>query len=456
MSRMKKVWSIVIALVMALTIFIVPNFGLAYAEDETVPEDAVKVDGELGAMALLAPGKPSINVSATENSLTFNWETVDKIDNATGYEVSVIGAEEGWTDFGERNSYTKDNLAAGESFTIWVRAYNKADGEETVYSAVVEATGKTTTPAVMPTKPGKPSFSPAEPALNNIRFRWQAVDDVDGYAYSRYYNTLGNGYFMDIYQYQTYKWVNLPQQTTKKFRVIAYRNIPEGIDEQEAIEAGAIKLNPEGKLVMPSDVSIMSATTLTRECTVKTKYDRGYKYVYYDQSGTWRGDSYSMWNTIKNKKSKTKYLIALDTNRNNVVVYKGKKGNWKPIKHFVCATGMEGHRTPRGDYKIKSKKPKFHTGDKVGKKVVRAKFTCWYATRFKGAVFFHSTLYYLNSKSRHAARHVGTHCSHGCIRLEIANARWIYKNCGKGTAVISRYYGKSCSYGNYYVSKKPY
>ena len=332
-----------------------------------------------------------------------------------------------------------------EDYTINVCASNdEGDGKPVIINESTKAE------AVIPSAPSAVTFRDANPGYTNIVFSWNAVD-ADGYAYSRWAESLDDNTFRDNGTSTSFDFTGLEQRKNKAFWVIAYRVVPEGISEADAKAAGAVKLNPSGKLVIPSKVASTSAKTLTIERCERTKYDKGYVYKYYDQNGVFRGTSYSMWNTIKNKKSKTKYLIALDTRRNNIIIYKGKKGNWKPYKQFVCACGVDGHRTPRGDFKVQRRKPKFQTGDKVGAVVVRPKYTCWYATKFKGAVFFHSTLYYLNSKSRHAARHVGKHYSHGCVRLEIKNAKWIYKNCKKGTAVISRKYGADCSYGYEYT-----
>ncbi|MBE6045167.1 MAG: hypothetical protein E7221_00500 [Clostridiales bacterium] len=411
MSRMKKVWSVIVALIMALTIFAVPTFALEGDGTESEVAPAAELDGDQPA----AVGEPSSN----EEPSTGNEDPQnDSQDN--GGE----GTLEGTTENGDEGEFVVD------------------------VEAPAAVTGLTGTASI--TKNG----------VSTIAFKWNTVPDADGYAISRYSGKISNGQYLDqgealSYNLTDYNGAALKQRTTYSLHVIAYVKLKEqpSADNEEEIriaeEAGAIKINPSGEYVMPSKTAATaSVKTKSVERVERTKYDKGYLYKYYDQNGVYRGTSYSMWNTIKNKKSKTKYLIALDTRRNNVVIYKGKKGNWKVYKHFVCSCGTDGHRTPRGNFKILSKKPKFQTGDKVGKKVVRAKYTCWYATRIKGAIFFHSTLYHLNSKSRHAARHVGKHYSHGCIRLEIKNAKWIYNNCKKGTAVISRKYGRDVSYGS--------
>ena len=462
---MKKLCSIVTALIMAVTIFIVPNFGLAYAsepesvnDDQAVTEDISATEEqteepeatentdatvaepaaepELKVAALEAP---SLTVDSSSDAITFSW---DAVEGAEGYKVSEDNGKT-WIDC-EETSYSLQ----GNDVTLSVKAF-AGDTESDVVAKTLTA------PRITLTKVS--TYANPKTALASIRYDWPAASEATGYAYRRSAKDAADDHnYRDNGDNAFYIYTGLKQRTKYRIFIRAYVEVPVGTE-------GGVWINPPAPSTQEGDYKyvLLGPATTTKNPTltpsvekcVATKYSKGYKYVYYDQHGVYRGDSYAMWNTIKNKSSKTKYLIALDTRRNNVVVYKGKKGAWKPIKHFVCATGMPGHRTPRGDFKIKSKKPKFQTGDKVGKTVVKAKYTCWYATRIKGAIFFHSTLYHLNSKSRHAARHVGKHYSHGCIRLELANARWIYQNCGKGTAVISRKYGADCSYGFVYSYK---
>ena len=433
---MKKICCIVTALIMALTIFVIPNLGFAYADNEDGTQQDVVV-----ALAE-KPDKPTVSTTSGDKSVIFNVSVGDNVDVA--FSDNKTASIDQWEVLVD-NSYTKDKLNDGQSVTLYFCSYVEVpedtaeaiefNGSYVLLSDIVEATGTAKEGAVIPTAPSAVTFKNATPGYTNIVFSWNAVD-ADGYAYSRWAETLDDNTFRDNGTSTSFDFTGLEQRKNKAFWVIAYRVVPEGISEADAKAAGAVKLNPSGKLVIPSKVASTSAKTLTIERCERTKYDKGYVYKYYDQNGVFRGTSYSMWNTIKNKKSKTKYLIALDTRRNNIIIYKGKKGNWKPYKQFVCACGVDGHRTPRGDFKVQRRKPKFQTGDKVGAVVVRPKYTCWYATKFKGAVFFHSTLYYLNSKSRHAARHVGKHYSHGCVRLEIKNAKWIKDTIPFGTRVL--------------------
>lgn len=59
---------------------------------------------------------------------------------------------------------------------------------------------------------------------------------------------------------------------------------------------------------------------------------------------------------------------------------------------------------------------------------------CFYYTQFKGNYLFHSVLYHKNGTLQDGG--VGIPLSHGCVRLEIENAKWIYYNIPAGTHVV--------------------
>ena len=120
------------------------------------------------------------------------------------------------------------------------------------------------------------------------------------------------------------------------------------------------------------------------------------------------------------------YLIKINKNTNVVTVY--EKATNKPIKAFICSVG---NGTPIGTFKT-SDKYRWHllVGPSYGQ----------YCTRITGKILFHSVWYYKNqdyaSQSYVQYRKLGTVASHGCIRLTVADAKWIYDNCDKGTTVV--------------------
>lgn len=123
------------------------------------------------------------------------------------------------------------------------------------------------------------------------------------------------------------------------------------------------------------------------------------------------------------------YMIKVNKKMNTVTVYgKDENGKYtKPVKAMVCSTGRA---TPLGT---------FGTKIKYRWKVLLEDVWGQYSTRITGDVLFHS-VYYMSPKnpatlSVSAYNRLGTTASHGCIRLTVADAKWIYDNCPVGTKV---------------------
>ncbi len=69
--------------------------------------------------------------------------------------------------------------------------------------------------------------------------------------------------------------------------------------------------------------------------------------------------------------------------------------------------------------------------------VVQVQFFCsYYYTQFCGNYLFHSVTYYQNTFNIMDGR-LGMNLSHGCVRLQIDNAKWIYDNIPSGTKVVT-------------------
>lgn len=122
------------------------------------------------------------------------------------------------------------------------------------------------------------------------------------------------------------------------------------------------------------------------------------------------------------------YLIKVNRKMCTVTVYaKDAKGNYtKPVKAMACSPGWD---TPLGTFKTPAKyRWQLLMGDVWGQ----------YCTRITGGVLFHSVWYYERDESTLSNaqfNNLGTVCSHGCIRLNVADVKWIYDNCPLGTTV---------------------
>lgn len=131
-------------------------------------------------------------------------------------------------------------------------------------------------------------------------------------------------------------------------------------------------------------------------------------------------------NETKSLTSQTDRLIWVDTKNNMVYVFKGKSKEWKLEKKMLCTDGKDATPTIKGDFSVRSRAPWLISYS--GK--VRAK----YKVNFYGNYYFHSILF--NSKgTRVVDSRLGKSLSHGCIRLSVENAKWIYDYIPDKTAV---------------------
>jgi len=127
------------------------------------------------------------------------------------------------------------------------------------------------------------------------------------------------------------------------------------------------------------------------------------------------------------------YLLKVNRLYNTITVYeKGEEGNYsKPIKAIVCSVGGKGTETVLGTFQTKAK---YRWKELMGK--------VWgqYSTRIVGGILFHSVYYYENGNPATLATReynkLGSPASHGCIRLMVKDAKWIYDNCPVGTTVV--------------------
>lgn len=121
------------------------------------------------------------------------------------------------------------------------------------------------------------------------------------------------------------------------------------------------------------------------------------------------------------------YQIKVNKQQNCVTIYKLDGGKYKPIKALICSTGWA---TKPGTYSLGAKM-RWHTLDGP----------CYgqYCTRIYGGVLFHSVWYTSPNNpatlSVSSYNKLGTTASHGCVRLTVEGAKWIYDNVPSGTPV---------------------
>lgn len=140
-------------------------------------------------------------------------------------------------------------------------------------------------------------------------------------------------------------------------------------------------------------------------------------------------------NTKQEKINSTpKYYIKINNRANRVNVYgKDSQQNYTVlVKTMICSTGEctpPCSMYPKTKYKM------------LGNRYQWAKFHSVYVrypTQIVGGIFFHSVPYLdkrKDSLSYSMFDHLGQSVSAGCIRLKVADAKWIYDNVESGSIV---------------------
>lgn len=131
----------------------------------------------------------------------------------------------------------------------------------------------------------------------------------------------------------------------------------------------------------------------------------------------------------------TKYYITVDVTNQIVTVYDSEKtDDINIVRQMICSTGRNATPTPLGTYRLPSRSSTERT-----EWYYFSKFNCYakYATRITGGILFHSTLFTASKKgpTSSSTRALGSKASHGCIRLKVADAKFIADNCPTGTKV---------------------
>ena len=106
-------------------------------------------------------------------------------------------------------------------------------------------------------------------------------------------------------------------------------------------------------------------------------------------------------------------------------------GAYDLVQTFTCSTGLHDS-TPHGV---------FLDGHPLNRWHYFKKFYCWaqYSFEIEGDILFHSVIYSSNNENslRSGSLYaLGNPASHGCVRLQVADAKWLFENCKRGETVI--------------------
>lgn len=143
---------------------------------------------------------------------------------------------------------------------------------------------------------------------------------------------------------------------------------------------------------------------------------------YFDDDGVYLEEQSRMSELAQGQYSSTGWLVVIDTRVNQLALFTGSHNDWHLDRWWPCSTGAPGTPTITGTYRMGIKLYSFGVG-----------FKCYYASQILGDYLIHSGTYY--DDGRLMDNRMGLYISHGCVRLDIANARYIYNEVPSGTTI---------------------
>jgi len=127
------------------------------------------------------------------------------------------------------------------------------------------------------------------------------------------------------------------------------------------------------------------------------------------------------------------YKLVINIYYQFITVYKKDNcGNFSiPIRYMICTTGKRETPTPLGTFKVGP--AKFRWAEFTG-------LNCWaqYWTQLTEDYYLHSIIYSkadANTYTQKAYRNLGKRVSHGCVRMWVPDARWVWYNIAPGTEI---------------------
>ena len=134
------------------------------------------------------------------------------------------------------------------------------------------------------------------------------------------------------------------------------------------------------------------------------------------------------------KKALKPYMLKVSIKDQRVYAYGLDDNNeyTQLVRTMKCSTGKDATPTPKGTFEAT-------TGPGARWHYFK-KYTCWaqYAYYIEGDIMFHSVLY--NEKdgpvTQSSVNNLGRKASHGCVRLKVEDAKWIWQNCPARTKIV--------------------
>ena len=155
------------------------------------------------------------------------------------------------------------------------------------------------------------------------------------------------------------------------------------------------------------------------------QYIDGYKF-YFDET------SCSLIQDLEGILAAPSFRITVDRSRCQVTVYApdGDNGYIIPYRTFICSPGKSSTPTPVGTFKL--------TNKYLWHALVESTYGQYCSRLGNTSILFHSvpgkttSIYNIPAEEYNK---LGEPASHGCIRMTVADCKWIYDHCASGTVV---------------------
>ena len=137
----------------------------------------------------------------------------------------------------------------------------------------------------------------------------------------------------------------------------------------------------------------------------------------------------SMVELAQSYDSPTEYLILVDTTHHYLGMFYGEKGSWDLVRYCSCGNGAYGTPSPIGTFSLGNKGYYFDSEDGA---------RCFYFSQIWGSYLIHSTLYWPWSENPDYTMDptLGAYESHGCIRVDLADAFYVNRTAPRGTTIV--------------------
>ncbi|MBU3111037.1 InlB B-repeat-containing protein [Clostridium lacusfryxellense] len=385
-----------------------------------------------------APAVPT-GITAKTNGFNSIKVSFKGVNGASGYEIYSAALSKGTYTLltrGTATSYNNNGLTTSKAYYYKVRAY-RVVGSVKVYG------GYSNTVSSRPLLVAPLNVMASRINTKSIKVTWGTSPGANGYEVYRATSSSGtyslvskttSSYFVNsglitgkayYYKVRSYRTVGKIRAysgfmiaVSKINTTIVYVNLvqPNPVYGKYAGLKVEIKDESNNRFLIrkPNGTQIWVAC---KKVSVPTNPATNKKYMSKNQLEIYA-------NTTSNFVSNTNYFTWVDLNRQRVNIFTGSAGHWVLVKSYSCASGNNKTPSKRGLFTIQDKGYSFVAGSRT---IVK------YWTRYSGNYMLHSII--LTNSGRVVDGTIGKRVSHGCIRMPVDMAKWVYDKMPRGSLI---------------------